>query len=74
MGGTASVPTLNGGATINVPEGTPSAQKFRLKGKGVPAAGQHSTGDLYAVIQIHPPKRLNDRSKELLKEFQELNP
>ncbi len=73
LGGKQSVPTLDGEATIEIPPGTPSGRKFRLKGKGVPASGSHGAGDLYAAIRIAPPKRLDDRSKELMREFQERN-
>ena len=74
LGGTVAVPTLEGGSRIQVPAGTRSGQRFRLKGKGVPAAAGLPAGDLYAVLQIHPPKSLDARSRELLEEFRERNP
>ena len=74
LGGKIEVPTLNGGATISIPAGTRSGQKFRLKGRGVPAAQGRAAGDLFAVVQIHPPRKLDKRSRELLEEFQRLNP
>ena len=72
LGGKVTVPTLNGNSTINVPEGTRSGQKFRLRGKGVPASGRRPAGDLYAIVQIHPPKSLDPRSRELMEEFRKL--
>jgi molecular chaperone DnaJ len=74
LGGRVEVQTLDGSATITVPQGTRSGQRFRLKGRGVPANGRVPAGDLYAVIQIHPPKHLDDRSRELLQEFEKHNP
>jgi DnaJ-class molecular chaperone len=74
LGGTTDVPILDGKTTISVPAGTRSGQKLRLKGKGVPGVGARPAGDLYAVIQIHPPRKLDDRSRELLEEFARLNP
>jgi molecular chaperone DnaJ len=74
LGGSVSVPTLAGEATISVPPGTRSGQKLRLKGRGVPGSRGGPPGDLYAVVQIHPPRSLDDRSRELLEEFQRLNP
>ncbi|MCP3978351.1 MAG: molecular chaperone DnaJ [bacterium] len=74
LGGTIDVPTLDGSASIQVPAGTPSGQKFRLKGKGVPGDGRRPDGNLYAVIQIRPPKKLDARSRELLEELDRLNP
>ncbi len=73
LGGTAEVTTLDGKTTIQLPAGTRSAQRMRLAGKGVPAGKGRPAGDLYALIQIHPPKKLDRRSKELLEEFRERN-
>ncbi|HXV77268.1 MAG TPA: molecular chaperone DnaJ [Candidatus Polarisedimenticolaceae bacterium] len=74
LGGEVDVPTLNGPATIKLPQGTRSGQRFRLRGKGVPASGGRPAGDLFAVIQIHPPRKLEGRSRELIEEFDRLNP
>jgi molecular chaperone DnaJ len=74
LGGTVEVPTLDGRATINLPPGTRSGQRFRLRGRGVPASKGGETGDLHAVIQIHPPATLDDRARELFEELSRLNP
>jgi molecular chaperone DnaJ len=74
LGGTVQVPTLDGTASVAVPGGTRSGQKLRLRGKGVPGDRRQEAGDLYAIVQIHPPKKLDSRSRELLEEFQRLNP
>ncbi len=74
LGGQARVPTPNGSSTIQLPERTRSGQRFRLKGQGVPAGNRAQAGDLYAVIVIEPPKKLDKRSRELMEEFRERNP
>ncbi len=74
LGGKVEVPKLDGTATIALPPGTKSGQRFRIRGAGVPASGGRPAGDLHAVIQIHPPKSLDARSRELLEEFQRINP
>lgn len=74
LGGTASVQTLDGPATIQIPPGTRSGQRLRLRGKGVPAGGGEAAGDLFVVIQIRPPRELDARSRELMEEFASLNP
>ena len=74
LGCTVTVPGLSGSTTIQVPPGTRSGQKFRIRGGGLPANGQSPAGDLYAVTQIQPPARLDKRSRELLEEFASLNP
>ena len=72
LGGKVRVPTLAGQSTIQIPEGTRSSQKFRLRGKGVPGRNGQPPGDLYAIVQIHPPRKLDARSRELLEELRKL--
>jgi DnaJ-class molecular chaperone len=74
LGGTVEVPTIEGSSTITLPQGTRSGQKFRLRGKGVPASGSAPAGDHFAVVQIVPPKNLDARSRQLLEELERLNP
>ena len=75
LGGTVEVPTLNGPATITVPGRHAQRAEAPLKGKGVPPGpGEPAAGDLFAVIQIQPPNSLDERSRELMEEFQRLNP
>jgi DnaJ-class molecular chaperone len=74
LGGRVDVPTLDGRATIEIPPGTRSGQKLRLRGRGVPAHGARRAGDLFVVVQIVPPKDLDARSKALLEELAKLHP
>jgi len=74
LGGTVQVPTLDGAATVTLPAGTRSGQRLRLRGRGVPAHRGRPAGDLHAIVQIEPPRKLDDRSRELLEEFARLNP
>jgi molecular chaperone DnaJ len=72
LGGTVQVPTLEGSAEIELPEGTQTGKTFRLKGKGVQGLrGGSYPGDLYAHVVVETPVRLNDRQKELLRELDE---
>ncbi len=73
LGGKAEVPTLEGPTlTLNVPPGTSSGKKLRLKGKGAYLGQAETRGDLYAIPQIQIPINLSDRAKELLEEFAKL--
>jgi len=57
---------------LRVPPGTQSGQKFRLRDRGVPSRnGQR--GDLVVEVRLKLPKVLDERSKELLREFGRLN-
>lgn len=54
IGGSVSIPTLNGSLDLMIPPGTPSGRKLRLKGQGLhDQAGNR--GDLYALTRIVPP-------------------
>ena len=74
LGGEVLVPTLDGSATIKIPAGTRGGQRFRLKGRGVPARSARAAGDLHAIVQIVTPKDLDAKSRELLEEFARINP
>ena len=74
LGGPLEVATLEGTATVTLPPGTRSGQRLRLRGRGVPASAGRPAGDLYAVVQIRPPRELDARSREIMEEFERLNP
>jgi curved DNA-binding protein len=69
LGSSVEVPTLQGNKRIKVPAGIQSGGKIRLKGYGVPARKGHAAGDLYAIIEVEVPDKLNIEQKALLKEL-----
>ena len=73
LGAKVTVPTLEGPTVLTVPPGTQCNQKLRLKGKGI-VRKEGIKGDQIVTIKIVVPKNLDDRSKQLLKEFADLNP
>ena len=71
LGGEIEVPTLNGKATMNIPEGTQTGQRFRLRGKGMPHVRSASTvGDLYVHVEIEVPVKLNAEQKQLIEQLE----
>lgn len=70
LGGSIEVPTLGGSASIEVPEGTQSGKTFRLRGKGIKGVRSSYPGDLYCHVIVETPVRLNDRQKQLLRDFE----
>ncbi|ADB49082.1 DnaJ C-terminal domain-containing protein [Conexibacter woesei] len=64
LGATVRVPTLRGSARLRIPAGTSSGRRLRLRGEGMPDPGGRP-GDLYAVVQIHVPRRLTREQREL---------
>jgi molecular chaperone DnaJ len=70
LGGNIEVPTLEGKASFEIPEGTQTGKTFRLRGKGIKGVRSSYPGDLFCHIVVETPVRLSDRQKELLREFE----
>jgi molecular chaperone DnaJ len=69
MGGEIDVPTLDGFVSMKIPAGSQSGKMFRLRGKGFPNLRGLGTGDLLVTILVETPVKLNDKQRQLLKEF-----
>ncbi len=67
LGARITVPTLDGQAAVQIPAGSETGHRLRLRGKGLPHGA--APGDLIAVLKIVVPKRLSAREKELLEEL-----
>jgi molecular chaperone DnaJ len=63
----------DGHARLRVPPGTQSGQKFRVRGHGAPSPRDGERGDLVVEVKIVLPRLLDERSKELLREFGRIN-
>jgi molecular chaperone DnaJ len=75
LGAHVAVPTIEGKVTMKIPPGTQNGQKFRLRNKGAPSLrGHNKKGDQVVEVQIVLPEKLDSRSKDLLREFEKLNP
>lgn len=75
LGREVGVPTLEGEVFINVPAGTRSGKRLRLRGRGLTDA-KGASGDLFAVVQIVPPdaEGLTDKDKADLERLGEHTP
>jgi molecular chaperone DnaJ len=69
LGGTVTVPTLDGEVKLKVPAETQSGKVFRVRGKGVKPVRSHSTGDLYCRVEVETPVKLTAEQKKLLSKF-----
>jgi molecular chaperone DnaJ len=72
LGGDLDVPTFEGFVSMKIPAGTQSGRMFRLRGKGFPNLRGLGSGDLMVTVVIETPVRLNEKQKQLLKEFARL--
>ena len=73
LGAKIEVPSIDGPARVKVPPGTQSGQRFRVRERGVPSARDGRRGDLVVEVRLTLPKLLDERSKELLREFGRVN-
>jgi molecular chaperone DnaJ len=72
LGARIDLPVLDGAVRLRVPPGTQSGQRFRLRERGVPRRDGRR-GDLIVEVRITLPSILDERSKELLREFGRIN-
>ena len=73
LGAKIEVPSLEGPARLRVPPGTQSGQRFRLRERGVVSPRDGRRGDLVVEVTLVLPRMLDERSKELLREFGRIN-
>jgi molecular chaperone DnaJ len=81
LGAKIDVPTIDGAGTatgrtqLKIPPGTQTGQKLRLREKGVASATvEGHRGDQIVEVKIVVPRVQDERSKEILRELQKLNP
>ncbi|MBR4576100.1 MAG: molecular chaperone DnaJ [Clostridia bacterium] len=71
LGGDVEVPTLSGPVKYRIPEGTQPGTEFRIKGAGIQMLRSSGKGDLILKVRVEIPKRLNNKQKDLLRQFDE---
>jgi molecular chaperone DnaJ len=83
LGAKIDVPTIDspagaghaGRTQLKIPPGTQTGQKLRMREKGAPSAARDGhRGDQIVEVKIVVPKVQDERSKEILRELQRLNP
>lgn len=67
LGGKIRVPTLEGEVELNLPEGSASGRRMRLRGKGLGTPGER--GDLFVRVGIDVPEKLTDKQRALWEEL-----
>lgn len=63
LGCQVEVPTLGGTVSLNIPAGSSSGRKFRLRGKGL------GKGDLLVRVMVKVPAELSTRERDLWQEL-----
>ena len=73
LGAKIDVQSFDGPARVRIPPGAQSGQRFRVHERGIPSARDGRRGDLVVEVKLVLPKMLDERSKELLREFGRIN-
>jgi DnaJ-class molecular chaperone len=73
LGAKIELPTPDGPVRLRIPPGTQSGQRFRLRERGAPSVRGGPRGDLLVEVRLMLPTILDERSKELLREFGRIN-
>lgn len=68
LGAKVSVPTLGGMVDMQVPAGTQSGSKLRLKGRGLPGK---PPGDQLVTLEVHVPPAGDDKAREAYAAFRD---
>lgn len=73
LGAKIEVPTIEGRALLKIPPGTSSGKVFRLRERGVSNPRTKARGDEFVEVQIVVPPIPDENTKELMREFANLN-
>lgn len=69
LGCKKEIPTLYGNIVLDIKAGTQNYTKLKIKGKGIKTPGSLTKGNMYAVINIITPTKLDRKQKSLLEDL-----
>jgi molecular chaperone DnaJ len=69
LGGTISVPTLDGDEDLNIPAGTQPGARFKVRGKGMPNVSGRGHGDLHVIARVAVPRKLTKEQRHLIEQL-----
>jgi molecular chaperone DnaJ len=69
LGGTTTVPTLEGDVELELRPGTQPGEVRVLKGKGMPVLQRFGHGDHRVLVNVLVPRHLTDEQRRALEEF-----
>jgi molecular chaperone DnaJ len=73
LGGSLTVPTVEGSETVEVQPGTQSGTEIRLRGRGVPRLRGAGRGDLHVIVTVVVPQKPSKAERDLLKQLGEVS-
>ena len=72
LGGTVTVPTLNGEAQVKIKPGTQSEHREIMRGKGITEPSTGRKGHQYLHFNVSIPTNLTNEQKDLIEKFGQL--
>jgi molecular chaperone DnaJ len=69
LGAQLRIPTLDGEAVLEIPEGTQTGTRFRIRKKGMPVLNGTGRGDLFVEVKVTTPAKLTRQQRELLEQL-----
>jgi molecular chaperone DnaJ len=69
FGATVEVPAIEGNVEMDIPAGTQSGERFRIRNRGMPRLRGRGQGDLFVTVQVVTPDELNQEQREALEQF-----
>jgi molecular chaperone DnaJ len=73
FGAVVSIAGLDGPVRVRVPAGVRSGSTIVVRGRGGVKSGIAERGDIVVTVQLALPPRLDERSRDLLREFGRIN-
>ena len=70
LGAEIVVPTVDGKVQYDIPEGTQSGTRFRLRGKGIKYLNGRGRGDQYVTVNVEIPKKITREQRKALEAFE----
>jgi molecular chaperone DnaJ len=71
LGGTLTVPTLDGESEVEIPAGAQMGERIVLKGIGLPSLHGGRRGDQHVLVDVFVPTRLNKEQRDLAQQLDE---
>ena len=69
LGCKKEIPTLTGSVVLDIDAGSQPGDQLRLRGKGVKDPTRKKTGDMYVVLDVIIPTKLDKKQKDLFKDL-----
>ena len=73
LGCKREIPTLYGNVKLTIESGANTGDKHRLKGKGVEDLHSGSKGNMYVIIDVVIPEKIDKKQKKLFEELNDTN-